>query len=301
MAEFLTEEQIAFYRENGYLVLPAHLSAQVIADAKAEIERLSAHAAAIDESDDLIDVEVSHSRGDPRIRRIKRPDLQSEFFNRLMRSDAILGPARDLIGPNIRMHTTKLNMKKAEYGSPVQWHQDFAFYPHTNSDVLAIGVVFDDIEMENGPLQVFPGSHEGPILDHHSDGVFVGAVDLEEAGLKLEDAVSLTGPAGTISIHHGHILHGSALNQSARDRQILFYEMMAADAFPVCGGDMKFQTLDEYNKLMLCGEPTNEPRLEAVPCRVPLPKPAKAGSIYEIQAGAKKKSYQTYEETKAET
>lgn len=301
MNECLTEDQIAFYRENGYLVLPAHLSAQIIAEAKAEIERLSVHAGEIDRSDHLIDVEDSHRRDDPRIRRIKRPDLQSAFFDRLMRSDDILGPARDLIGANIRMHTTKLNMKKAEYGSPVQWHQDFAFYPHTNGDVLAIGVVFDDIEMENGPLQVFPGSHKGPILEHHSEGIFVGAVDIESAGLQLEDAVALTGPAGTITIHHGHMLHGSALNQSARDRQILFFEMMAADAFPVYGGDMKFDTLDDYNKLMLCGEPTNEPRLEAVSCRVPLPKPEKAGSIYEIQAGAKQKSYQTYEEAKATT
>ena len=257
--------------------------------------------ATISESDDLIDVEDSHTKDDPRIRRIKRPDLQSDFFNRLMRSDHILGPARDLLGPNLRMHTAKLNMKKAEFGAPVQWHQDFAFYPHTNDDVLAIGVVFDDIGMENGPLQVFPGSHKGPILDHHSDGVFTGAVDLQTAGLDMKDAASLTGPAGTVTIHHARSLHGSALNQSDRDRQILFYEMMAADAFPVMGAMTKFESIEHYDSLMLCGETTKQPRLADVPVRIPQPQPAKAGSIYEIQSQSEKPGYAKYEEVKQST
>ena len=297
----LSATQTEFYAENGYLVLPAHLSQSIIEEARAEIARLSAHAATIDFSDDLIDLENSHTRDAPRIRRIKRPDLQSTFFDDLMRSDAILGPARDVIGANIRMHTAKLNMKKAEYGAPVQWHQDFAFYPHTNDDVLAIGVVFDDIGMENGPLQVFPGTHKGPVPDHHCDGVFDGSVDIDAAGLSLDDAVSLTGPAGTITIHHARTLHGSALNTSNRDRQMLFYEMMAADAFPVMGAMTRFESIEQYNQLMLCGEPTLTPRLKDIPMRIPQPQPDRAGSIYEIQEGQKAKAYATFEERKAVT
>ncbi|MEP0940602.1 MAG: phytanoyl-CoA dioxygenase family protein [Rhizobiaceae bacterium] len=299
--EILSNEQRAFYADNGYLVLKAHLPDDIIQQAHAEIKRLSEHAKSISESDDLIDIEDSHTPQEPRIRRIKRPDLQSEFFNSLMRSDLILGPARDLIGANIRMHTAKLNCKKAEFGAPVQWHQDFAFYPHTNDDVLAIGIVFDDIGMENGPLQVFPGSHKGPILDHHDDGVFTGAVDLAVAGLNLDDAAALTGPAGTITIHHARTLHGSALNRSDRDRQILFYEMMAADAFPVMGAMTKFESIEEYDALMLCGETTKQPRLTNIPVRIPQPQPAKAGSIYEIQSQSEKPGYATYEEVKEAT
>lgn len=299
--EMLSQEQCAFYAENGYLVLQAHLPDDIIRQAHAEIERLSEHAKTISQSDDLIDIEDSHTPDEPRIRRIKRPDLQSPFFNQLMRSDLILAPARDLIGPDIRLHTAKLNCKKAEFGAPVQWHQDFAFYPHTNDDVLAIGVVFDDIGMENGPLQVFPGSHKGALLDHHDNGVFTGAVDLAAAGLKLEDAASLTGPAGTITIHHGRTLHGSALNRSPRDRQILFYEMMAVDAFPVMGSMTTFNSIEEYDSRILCGEATKQPRLADIPVRIPQPQPEKAGSIYEIQSQSEKAGYATYEEVKEAT
>ena len=296
---YLSAAQKRSYHENGYLVLEGHLPAELVTRGRVEIARLSEHAKTIDASDDLIDLEDSHTRNEPRIRRIKRPDLQSAYFNELMRGDLILGPVRELIGPNVRLQTAKLNMKKAQYGAPVQWHQDFAFYPHTNDDVLAVGIVFDDMTTENGPLQVIPGSHKGPIFDHHLNGVFAGTCDLAEAGYSPEDAVSLTGPAGTVSIHHARILHGSALNTSKRDRQMLFYEMMAADAFPIMGAMTELVSLEVFNARLLCGEATNQARLEPVPVRIPQPQPKMAGSIYEIQTQRKAKDYQTYEEVKA--
>ena len=61
-----------------------------------------------------------------------------------------------------------MNMKPAGTGSPVEWHQDWAFYPHTNDDILAVGVVIDDMRLDNGCLMVVPGSHHDPVLDHHA-------------------------------------------------------------------------------------------------------------------------------------
>ena len=50
----------------------------------------------------------------------------------------------------------KLNMKIPGVGSPVQWHQDWAFYPHTNDDILAVGLAIDDTTLENGATQSVP-------------------------------------------------------------------------------------------------------------------------------------------------
>jgi len=186
-----------------------------------------------------------------------------------MYSDHILAPARDLIGPNLRLHTTKLNMKSAGNGAAIEWHQDYAFYPHTNDDILAIGVIIDDMESENGPLMVYPGSHKGPVYDHHNNGVFAGAFLPREVGLNPDDAVELKGPAGSISIHHGRIAHGSSVNTSTSSRRILFYEMMAADAFPIVGSLTKWDGIEDYNTRMLCGEPTIAPRLKDIPIRIP--------------------------------
>jgi len=289
--DVLSAAELTFYRENGYLTLPGPVPGDVLDALRAEIAGFEVEARGMSASNDRIDLEESHSKGAPRIRRIKRPDLISPTVQALMRSDAVLGPARDLLGPDIRMHTTKLNMKKAGFGAAIEWHQDFAFYPHTNDDVLTIGVIIDDIGVENGPLLVFPGSHREPVFDHHANGVFVGAMDLAAAGLDPADAVALTAPAGAITIHHGRIVHGSAINRSERDRRLLFLEMLAADAFPIMGAMTEFGSIEVFNAKMLCGTPTLTPRLREVPMRIPQPPPANAGSIYEIQDGAKTKSF----------
>lgn len=290
--EILSEERVAFYRSEGYLVLEKCIPDNIITALRAEIARFEEEARGLTESNERLDLEDSHTPEIPRVRRIKVPHTTSEVVKSLLHSDHILAPVRDLIGPDVRLHGSKLNMKSAGYGAAVEWHQDFAFYPHTNADVLAVGVIIDDMESENGPLHVFPGSHKGPVYDHHMDGVFAGAMDLAACGFDITDAAELTGPAGSISIHHGHVVHGSALNRSNRSRRILFLEMTAADAFPIAGGTTKFESIEEFNSRILCGEPTFEPRVENVSVRIPQPQPEMNRSIYEIQEGLKNRAFE---------
>jgi ectoine hydroxylase-related dioxygenase (phytanoyl-CoA dioxygenase family) len=299
--EALSQTQKDHYDEHGYVVLENRIASDIMAAIRAEIARFEDIARTMTTSDEKLDLEDSHTPEDPRLRRIKLPHTQSDVMRDLMYSDHILAPARDLAGPDLRLHTSKLNMKKAGYGAAVEWHQDYAFYPHTNDDILAIGVLIDDMAEENGPLQVFPGSHRGPVYDHHVDGVFAGAILPEAVGLDVKDAVPLMGPAGSISIHHGRILHGSALNRSDKARRILFYEMMAADAFPIMGSMTKWDGIEDYNTRMLCGKPTIQPRLKDIPIRIPQPQPDVPISIYEIQKGLKSRAFETVEAEDADT
>lgn len=281
--EVLSEDQVRFYEDNGYLLLESRIPPVLLERLHGEIARLTERARGMTVSDECLDLEDSHRPDDPRVRRIKLPHTLSPVFAELMRSDWILAPVRDLLGPDLRLHTSKLNMKAAGYGSAVEWHQDWAFYPHTNDDILALGVILDDMAEENGPLMVFPGSHRGPVHDHHAGGYFAGAVNLAASGLDAKDAATLTGPAGSISLHHVRALHGSAPNRSARDRRMLFYEITAADAFPIHGSMSRYEGLEEYDSRLLCGQGTTTPRLKEVPVRIPLPMPPTQGSIYEIQ------------------
>ena len=289
--EVLSEEQVGFYRDNGYVVLGRRVPADVMDGVRAEIARFIAEARGLTASNERLDLEDSHRPEAPRVRRIKLPHRLSPVFDGLLRSDWILAPVRDLIGPDLRLHTSKLNMKSAGYGAAVEWHQDWAFYPHTNDDILAVGVIIDDMGGENGPLMVFPGSHKGPVYDHHAEGVFAGAMSLAANGLDVKDAVKLTGPAGSISLHHVRAVHGSAPNLSPRDRRMMFYEITAADAFPLRGSMSPFESLEEYDSRLLCGRPTITPRLAEVPVRIPQPQPATQGSIYEIQKALRARNF----------
>ncbi|WP_281857723.1 phytanoyl-CoA dioxygenase family protein [Litoreibacter halocynthiae] len=290
--ETLTQSQKDFYDENGYLVLEKRIPDDILTNLRTEIAKYQEQAKSLSESTDQIDLEDSHTPETPRVRRIKLPHTHNKVMRDLMYSDLILAPARDLIGPDLRLHTTKLNMKSAGFGAAVEWHQDFAFYPHTNDDVLAIAVILDDMGSENGPLLVFPGSHKHKIYDHHVDGVFAGAMDLAACGFDMKVAVELKGPAGSVSIHHGRIVHGSSLNKSTQDRRLLFYEMMAADAFPIMGSLTRWSDIKDYNDRMLCGEPTLEPRVQSIGARIPAPLPTDNFTIYEIQKRLHARSFE---------
>lgn len=295
----LSADQIDFYRRQGYLVLERQIPEDLIAGARAELARFIERARGMEESNDVLDLEDTHRPDQPRVRRIKLPHAVSPVFDDLMRSNWILDPVRALIGDSVRLHTSKLNLKSAGFGAAVEWHQDWAFYPHTNDDVLAVGVMLDDVGPENAPLLVYPGSHRREIFDHHAEGYFCGAMSLERSGLDPVDAVALTAPAGSISIHHGRTVHGSDLNRSSRDRALLLYEMTAVDAWPLQGSFSEMGTLEDYDARILCGDSTITPRLESVPVRLPIPKPQQLGSIYQVQKGLSDRSFDVIGEARS--
>ncbi|MDD9928886.1 MAG: phytanoyl-CoA dioxygenase family protein, partial [Rhodospirillaceae bacterium] len=217
------------------------------------------------------------------IRRIKSHHEHSDFFADFVAEPLIMEILAPLMPSGIRVHNTKINMKSAEVGESVEWHQDWAFYPHTNDDVLAVGIYLDDCTEENGPMFVVPGSHKGPTYDHHEHGYFCGAIDPDAIKDEIAKAVPLMGPAGTLTIHHARLLHGSAFNRSGRSRRFLLQAYAAADAWPLA--DLK-GGLDGFNEKIVHGEPTLAPRVVPAPIRIPLPlRPsAVVGSIYSNQS-----------------
>ena len=285
----LTRDQIEEYSERGFTFVEGVLDALMLDRARSIIDRIVANARSVSRNDEVYDLEESHTPARPRVRRIKQPIDRDPLFWELLRSDGVIGPVKQLIGPNLRLHGSKLNMKSAGYGAPVEWHQDWAFYPHTNEDVLAIGVMLDDVTPENGPLQVIPGSHRGPILDHQIEGFFVGAIDVAAAGLDMGKAVTLTGAAGSMTIHHARTIHGSALNVSGQPRRMLFYEIAAADAWPLATFLENYRDFEQFfGERMVTGTPTLQPRMTSVPVRMPGALRRSAESIYSLQLASKR-------------
>jgi ectoine hydroxylase-related dioxygenase (phytanoyl-CoA dioxygenase family) len=215
---------------------------------------------------------------------VKTPHRFLPSFESLTRHPRLLSVLQALLGPAVRLHGSKLNLKSPRYGSPVEWHQDWAFYPHTNDDLLAVGIMLDDATPDNGPLLIVPGSHRGPIFDHHLDGYFCGAVDPAAIRGEVARAVPLTGRAGSMSFHHVRLLHGSAQNVSPLPRALLLFEYAAADAWPL----LHAPALDEFDRRLVVGHGTIEPRVTAVPVRLPLPPARHQGSIYENQTDARR-------------
>jgi len=287
----ISDRDVAFYRENGYLLVEDVLDRSTMARMKEIIADLVSKAKGVMKHNEVYDLEPSHTPEAPRVRRIKKPHAVHPVFWEFAKSPKLLEVTTRLLGPNVRLHGSKLNMKDPKYGSPVEWHQDWAFYPHTNDDLLAIGVMLDDVALENGPLLVLPGTHKGPVYDHHAEGRFCGAIDPTSVKLPYDKAVAITGPAGSASFHHVRLVHGSAQNTSSKPRQLLLYECGAADAWPL----VNFTTFEEYDSRMLCGQSTIEPRVVRAPIRMPYPAALNPGSIYENQTATQRRYFQQAE------
>jgi len=285
----LNAEQIKAYRAEGYLVVPNVIAPRQIARARTRLAELIEASRQVSVSDAIYDLEDAHTPENPRVRRIKDPHNVDPIYASLLRAPVILDKVAQLIGEDLRMEHAKLNIKPARGGEPVEWHQDWAFYPHTNDDILEVGVMIEDCTTINGPLLIIPGSHRGPIFDHHHQGYFVGAIDPVASGLNIDDAVAITGEARSISLHHVRAVHGSKDNHSENDRPLLLFGYCAADAWPLRSDS--FKDLESFNARMVRGEPTLEPRLRDVPIRMPYPPAPHQGSIFENQKLVKGRSF----------
>jgi ectoine hydroxylase-related dioxygenase (phytanoyl-CoA dioxygenase family) len=284
----IDSETIQFYRSNGWVVVGDVLTATQLEGARLALREALDGAKGLTAHDDRYDLEPDHRPNAPRVRRLKSPHQWHPFFNELMRTPSLIALFQALLDSSgVRLLGSKLNIKGPSGGSAIEWHQDWAFDPHTNDSQLAAGVMLDDCTTENGAMLVLPGSHTGPVYDHHADGCFCGAIDLGSAGIDVSRAVACVGKAGAISFHHVRTVHGSAANQTTGSRSVLFYEVAAVDAWPLNG----VADFNEFNNRILVGTATIAPRLREVPVRMPLPPASRQGSIYENQLAAKNRYF----------
>ena len=295
MNRTLSPQELQRYDRDGYLVIHDAVPQARLRAVIAETERMLDLAYTITSGTPMLDVDPAHTPQQPRVRRIKSQHEHSDFFRAFAADPLIMDLLDPLMPSGIRLHNSKINMKSAGIGESIEWHQDWAFYPHTNDDVLAVGIYLDDCTLDNGPMFVSPGSHKGPVFDHHQDGFFCGATDPANVQAEIAKAVPLTGPAGTLTIHHARALHGSAHNRSAHSRRFLLQAYAAVDAWPLAdlrGG------LTAFNDRIVRGEPSLQPRVESVPVRIPLPLRADVivGSIYDNQSVLKNRYFDEQEQ-----
>ena len=283
----LTEEQVEFYHEQGYLLVPEVLDDETVTELREVSNEFIEKSGTVSASDDIYDIGTGHTAERPRLRRLKSPHTHHSIYDRVVRSDAIVDVVAALVGPSVRFDHSKLNYKPKDASGAIEWHQDWAFYPYTNDDMLAVGVLIEDVTEENGPMMVVPGSHKGPIFNHHDKGLFVGALDRNEDNFDASNAVTLMGKAGSITVHHVRTVHGSKENLTDQNRPFLVISYIAVDAWPLA----QSYDLEEFNSRILRGVPTLAPRQVNVPVRIPYPKISLSDSIYDDQDSVRGRSF----------
>lgn len=268
----LTSNQISSYKENGYLIVEKFFDMVEIGRIDQAIEEILA-------SEGGRNAYESEPEDKNVIRRIWSPTKKHHSFEEMAASDKLLDCIEGLIGPNIVFHYSKFNMKGPRVGSVIEWHQDFSYYPHTNSDMLSAVIFLDDADRNNGCLRVIPRSHKVGLCDHREGGYFRGKV----SGIDENEAVAIEAPAGSIVFLHCLTLHASTANKSDRPRRAFLPAYRSSDAFPIYFGPHAIH--NEPGVKVLRGRRSFTAR--SIPGNFLLPiAETEFGSIYDVQEGA---------------
>ena len=283
--EFLTQAQKDKFWKDGCLVVedavsPAMLDA-LRADFGAWVEESRAHTQDYGETMDgrpRFDLQPGHTSDQPGLRRVQSPEEVSEVYADAMRSSKMADYCAELLGPNIRFHHGKVNSKLPGTATKVKFHQDFPFEPMTNDDMITCLLFIDDVTLENGPLEVVPGTHKGPLYSHWHNGVFTGAVSDDVFEEHKENIEKCTGKAGSVCLMHASLLHGSAPNLSDGPRTLYITTFYAEDAIELSPNHLPSTLTHE----LVRGEVTG--RVRCTPYEMQLPEVPTGTSFFAQQA-----------------
>ena len=237
--ELSPAEQRDAYEQLGYLVFPKLLNADELGTLRSALAEVLSESEGLTESNAKFSVTRTDD-GSYSVRRIFEPIAHHQAFHDLVLNPKILDVVENLIGPNIQLHHTKLNLKPpSSREARFEWHQDYPFFPHTNFDLLAVMIYLDDSTEENGCLTIIPGSHKWGPRNHlfAKDGAFSSQLQDKSVLSDPSRWLKVPVPAGGMELHHCNMLHSSTANRGSRPRSAMVIQYRAADNVAL-GGNM---------------------------------------------------------------
>ena len=285
--EFLSQEQKDIFWRDGVLVVENAVKIDELVSIKAAFanwvkesrSKNSDYGETLD-GRPRFDLQPGHSSDAPGLRRVQSPEEVSDVFAGIMRNAATVDFCAELIGPSIRFHHGKINSKLPGTATQVKWHQDFPFEPMTNDDMITTLLFMDDVTLDNGPLEVLPGTHKGPIHSHWHDGVFRGAVHDTVIDAQRDKIVKCVGKAGSVCLMHANLLHGSAPNLSDQPRTLYITTYYAEDSIELSPNHLPSTLTHELVRGEVSG------RVRCTPYEMELPDVPKGTSFFAQQEGS---------------
>jgi len=244
----LTESQLHFFEDNGYLSLDQILSEVELGSFMMELQRLRADDAIKDAPEAVIEPESRELRSLFAVHRT------SDLLRELCHHPRLVSMARQLLGSEVYIHQSRINYKSGFRGKEFFWHSDFETW-HVEDGVPNMRMVSCSISLtpnteHNGPLMLMPGSHHrfvscvGKTPENHYQA------SLKRQELGIPDDASLTqlahecgitspkGLAGSVTFFDCNTMHGSNSNITPMPRSNVFVVYNSVDntpAAPFCG------------------------------------------------------------------
>jgi phytanoyl-CoA hydroxylase len=214
----ITDAEIQFFDENGYVICRNVLHADELENFRAESAR-------------LIDEIVS---GGPADRMCNRgPEgipyyltylhaNPNSFSVRLLAHPFIGDLLTRMVGSDFIPLYESLVFKLPGNGSSVPWHRD-GNAPQGNERIFNIDIYPDRSTVENSCVWVIPGSHMW-----ERERAQAAAAEGREK-FDLPNAVPAEVEPGDVLLHHTKVLHGSTVNKSSDLRRVVYFDNRAVN------------------------------------------------------------------------
>ena len=217
----LTEEQIAFYRDNGFLSIDRITTDEEIEWLKEIYDQLFIERAGEDKGMFYDLAEPRGHSGRDVLPQVLGPDLKIPELRESQHFQNALKLATQLLGVDEKINAGgHMIFKPAQYGAETPWHQDEAYWnPDVYLNSLSVWMPLDAATVESGCMQFIPSSHKDDLRWHrHIDnnplihGLMTDDVDPSKA-------VSCPLAPGGATFHHSGTLHHTAPNTTDNPRR----------------------------------------------------------------------------------
>lgn len=223
----LSESQIEFYHDQGYLLVPGVFPRAVASAFRTRTHGLMRRLRAAHNVEATWEGARAMTEQPTSLEHCHNVQFYCGAVARLLMDDRWTEAAADLIGPNIQLHHNKLFLKPAENGSPFPMHQDYPYFPHERHTMTAAIIHFEDAPAEKGCLRVVPGSHKLGPLPHE------GSYHLPLEQYPLESATLCEAEAGDVLFFNYLTIHGSGINVSRDIRTTLLIQFRDPEDRPL--------------------------------------------------------------------
>ncbi|MGW6569377.1 ectoine hydroxylase [Streptomyces sp. NPDC054975] len=220
------------YDRDGFLVEPELLTDDEVAGYRRELDRLVADPAVRADPRAIVESKSSTVRSVFEVHRI------SEVFARLVRDERVVGRAREILGSDVYVHQSRINVKPGFGASGFYWHSDFETW-HAEDGLprmrtVSVSIALTENHDTNGGLMIMPGSHRtflGCAGATPKDN-YKRSLQMQDAGTPSDEALTsladahgiklFTGRAGSATWFDCNAMHGSGDNITPYPRSNVF-------------------------------------------------------------------------------
>jgi ectoine hydroxylase-related dioxygenase (phytanoyl-CoA dioxygenase family) len=226
----IQSKDVEFYKEEGYLLVKGVFNRQEVEEMKDGIDRIIQRAAKANKDENATwdgDYLPKEQLKKLVLKGFHNVHYHDSAFLKTLAHPYMVSVLKQIIGPNVQLHHSKMLVKPPENGAAFPMHQDHPYFPHEKHTMLAASVHLDDSNEENGCLRVIPKSHKQGAIAH------VGRHYLNHKEYPISIGTPCIAEAGDVLFFNYLTIHGSDVNRSDKNRRNVLFQYRDASDFPV--------------------------------------------------------------------